>query len=487
MSDRRALAGLGVAAGLTALIYAGAFLAPYPLARYYDTPLLDLGKITGYGRDAAVLFAGAYAALFGLYAVAHELARRASADRRARLILVGAPFLFALILLGVFPIGAIDVYDYTFYGRMLVHYDVSPLTHIPRQFADDAWLPYVGWPNATSPYGPLWQWLSAGIYTLAGESLLANLLGYKIVAAASVLGCGALVHAILRRAWPGDALAGWVFVAWNPLLLVEMAANGHNDALMAALILLAVLAFQRRHLTAMALALTAAMLVKFPALFAVPVFGIAALWRLPDWRGRLRWVLVAGASVLVVMLIAYLPLADGANPFANLLARSDLFTASLAAVAMLLLRQSLPLDQAQMLALTAAMGLFGLVLLWIALWRRGDVDGLAQGLFDAFLALLVLATLWFQPWYTAWILVLAPLAGSRSRKVAATLAISVLAIYIIYDFLLWWDPEWWAGDGGLRLNVVTVACVYVPPLAVLVGGRMREWRARRRMQAVAQA
>lgn len=487
MSKRRTVAGLSAAAGLSALIYAGAFLAPYSLTRYYDTPLLDLGKIAGYGRDAAVLFAGAYAALFGLYAVAHELARRAVSDRRARFIVVGAPFVFALILLGVFPIGAIDVYDYAFYARMLVHYHASPLTHVPSQFGGDAWLPFAGWPNATSPYGPLWQWLSAGIYTLAGESLLGTLIGHKLVAAASVFACGALVYVILRRARPADALAGWVFVAWNPLLLVEMAANGHNDALMAALVLLAVLAFQRRHLTAMALALTAAMLIKFPALFAAPVFGMAALWRLPDWRARVRWMLVAGASVLALLLAAYLPLADGGNPFANLLARSDLFTASLATVAMHVLRRSLALDQAQTVARTSAMGLFGLVLLWIALRRRGDDAGLAQGLFDAFLALLVLATLWFQPWYTTWILALAPLANSSARKVAATLAISVLAIYILYDFLLWWDPGAWAADGGLLLNVVTVVCVYGPPLAVLASGRMREWRARRRVQAMAQA
>ena len=46
------------------------------------------------------------------------------------------------------------------------------------------------------------------------------------------------------------------------------------------------------------------MLIKFPALFAAPVFGMAALWVLPDWRTRWRWMLVAGASVLALLLAA---------------------------------------------------------------------------------------------------------------------------------------------------------------------------------------
>jgi len=464
---------IALAAALTALVYAGAFLAPYPLLRSYDTPLLDLGKLARYGRDELLFFGGAYAALFGLYALAYECARRATDDVRVRRLAFGAPALFALILLWVFPIGAIDVYDYAFYGRMLAHYGVSPLSHKPWEFTSDPWLAFVGWPGATSPYGPLWQWISAAVHSLAGDSLLANLLGYKLVATASMFVCGALVYAVLRRMRPADALAGWVFVVWNPLLLVEMAANAHNDGVMAAAIVLAVALFQRDRLTLAALAVTAAMLIKFPAIFAAPVVGVAALRRLPGWTARLRWIAASTIAVGALVLAAYLPLAEGANPFANVMSRGDLFTTSFATIMMLALQSRLPAEQAQLIARTGMMGLFGLLLLWIALRRRGDDAGLAHGLYGAFLSLLVLATLWFQPWYVAWIIVLAPLARSASKRVTVIFAASVLAIYFIYDFVLWWDPNRWTPDGGLMLNVLTVSLVFVPPLAMLALELMR--------------
>lgn len=476
MNVSRTRVTLGVAAGLAALVYGAAFLAPYPLLRFYATPLLDLGKLTRYGRDELVFMAGAYAALFAFYAVAYECARRAPDDVRVRLLAFGAPVVFVLMLVWVFPIGAIDVYDYTFYGRMLAHYHESPLLHTPLQFSGDAWFPFVGWQGATSPYGPLWQWISASVYTLVGESLLGNLLGYKLIAALSGLLCGALVYAILRRMRPAEALAGWVFVAWNPLLLVETAANAHNDAPMVVAIVLAVFLFQRGRLTWAVVSLTAALLIKFPAIAVMPVFGVAALWRLPDWRARIRWVALSGAAALALVLAAYLPLAERTNPFANVLSRGDLFTASFATVLMLALKASYSAEQAQMLARTAAMGVFGVILLWIALRRRGDDESLARGLFGALLALLVLATLWFQPWYVVWVIALAPLGNSVSRRVTVIFAASVLAIYFMYDFVLWWDPGLWSPDGGLMLNVLTVTLVFVPPLAVLALELVRSGR-----------
>src|SRR5207237_10255593 len=139
-----------------------------PLARFYATPLLDLGKLTGHGQAAAVVFMAANTTLFLLYGLVVALARQAYEQTLLRWLIVAAPLVYVLMLLFVFPIGAIDVYDYAFHARMLGQYQASPLAHLPSEFTADPWFNYIAWKDATSPYGPLWLYLSALVYWLAG-------------------------------------------------------------------------------------------------------------------------------------------------------------------------------------------------------------------------------------------------------------------------------------------------------------------------------
>jgi hypothetical protein len=73
--------------------------------------------------------------------------------------------------------------DYIFRAHMLVHLGRNPLTTPPS--AVIAWkeFKYVSWYYEPDFYGPLWQWLSGVVHSLAGENLLANFLAYKLLAA----------------------------------------------------------------------------------------------------------------------------------------------------------------------------------------------------------------------------------------------------------------------------------------------------------------
>jgi hypothetical protein len=48
-----------------------------------------------------------------------------------------------------------------------------------------------------------------------------------------------LIWAVLRRWRRGDVAAGLVVYGWNPLVIFEFGANGHNDGVMIAFLLLA--------------------------------------------------------------------------------------------------------------------------------------------------------------------------------------------------------------------------------------------------------
>jgi hypothetical protein len=464
------------------VLYGVFFASAYPLLAYYAIPLRDLGKISGYALEPALRFFGAFAALFALYALAYRLASsaHAAASTRVKLIVLAAPLLLALPLLTTFPVGAIDVYDYAFFARMIGHYQANPMIHAPADFPGDAWLGYVAWPHATSPYGPLWQWLSALVYNVTRDNLLATLVAFKLLSTGSLLAAAGLAYRILRAWRPQDALKGFVFIAWNPLLLFESAANAHNDALMVLFVLLALRLQQRQKTTLAIVVIVMGAFIKFPAIFALPLFMMASLHGLVTWRARVLWFTRASVASIAVAGLVYLPLAIGPNPFANIGAHQDLFTTSFAAVGVFLARGLVGAASAQRLALVIALFLFGCVLLWIFTTVNGAFPSLVRAAYLSFLALLLIATIWFQAWYLVWLLALAPLAPPGARSVAGLLSVTALSVYLVYDFALFWAPWFFLRDDGLTMNLMTVSVVFGPPLALLALQRIRSRGALRR-------
>jgi len=458
-----------ICTGASLALYGAFFASAFPLSEYYAIPLRDLGKITEYAQDAALRFFGAFAALFALYVLAYRIAGGplAASASRWRIVALAAPLVLALPLLVTYPVGAIDVYDYSFFSRMMGHYAANPMIHAPADFPDDAWLRYVAWPHATSPYGPLWQWLTALVFSFARDDLLATILAFKVMAAASLLACASLAYLILRDWRPQDALKGFVFVAWNPLLLFESAANAHNDAVMTAFVLFALWQQQRRKRTLAIVALVLAAFVKFPAVIVLPIFALATLRTMATWRERVRWLLVTSLTSLAVAGLIYLPVAAGPNPFSNLSSHQNLFTTSFATLGVLAARAALGLESAQTLVLLSALFVLSGALVWILLSLDGTLPSLAHATYLAMFALLTIATIWFQPWYLVWLLALAPLAPRGSRALAGLLSASVLAVYLVYDFALFWAPWFFGRDDGMTLNLVTVSLVFGPALIVL--------------------
>ena len=90
-------------------------------------------------------------------------------------------------------------------------------------------------------------------------------------------------------------------VVLNPLTLIGLVSPGHNDALMAGLVVgaMAVLLRGRPMLAVVLCALAAA--VKAPALVATAFVAWQWAGQEPSWRGRIRIVAVTGAITLAVL------------------------------------------------------------------------------------------------------------------------------------------------------------------------------------------
>ncbi|MDA1003566.1 MAG: glycosyltransferase family 39 protein [Chloroflexi bacterium] len=250
---------------------------------------LDWIKMLGPGRRfPAVALVAFVCAAFALYGVAVALVWRHS-RRLPRVLLFGFPLVFAVALLLMYPPTAVDLFHYHADARTLWVFGENPL-RVPPSRTD---YPIgISWADQASPYGPAWSLLTVPLAPLMafGDHLLATLVAFKALAAASYLGCGWLIYRIVRRTRPRWALFAFVLFAWNPFVVVRTIGDGHNDLAMMFFALLALERAERRD-WALAFPLIAiSVLIKYTTALIVPplCFTPGVSWKARPARAYAR-------------------------------------------------------------------------------------------------------------------------------------------------------------------------------------------------------
>lgn len=310
---------------------------------------------------------------------------------RLRSISPGGVLLWAAPLLLAPPLMTRDVYAYVGQAALVVD-GVDPYTNGPSALdgplvdgIDDVWR------DTPSPYGPLWLGLASLVVRVTGDSLLPALAGMRLLAVLGLL----LAGWALRRLDGDRAL--WLGVA-NPLVLLHLVGGAHNEALMLGL-MLAGLAVGS--LPAAAVLITAAALVKLPALAAL---GFVVMAR-PTWPDRLRAAVVSGVVTAGTALLLSLDLGWGwLSTLDTGRARLSLFSPT---TGLGVLLPGDALDAVLVVGLVLAVGVVAALL-----WRTPSLGPVrAAGL--ALIAVAVLLPV-VQPWYVLWgVLPLAAVAGPR--------------------------------------------------------------------------
>ena len=362
------------------------------------------------------------AAMLACYLVVLACARVGGIPARAAIAAVVAAHLVFLLAP---PLFSADVFGYVDYARLAVLHGLDPYLHGAGDAARDPVVPFVRWRDIATPYGPLFTLLSV---PLAWLSVPAALWVCKALAAALSLGCAALVWRIAQRR--GEApVPALLFVGLNPLLLAYGVGGGHNDFLLLALALGAILLVLERRdvgagaLGALAIGAKASAALLLPFLILAPPAP-----RRP--RRLLAGALVAGAALAAAALIAF---GGEALGFVGQIRGQQELVAAYSVprrVASALGLDGLPAGLR--LAFAAAFAGSVAALLW-ATWRE-RIDWIAAAGW-ATLALL-LCTAWLVPWYVVWLLPLAAL-GRDPRLRAATLLLCVylLATRVAYQLV----------------------------------------------------
>ncbi len=459
------LAALGVG---TAAVWGLAYTRPWWLWHHYPTPdlrpvLATAGEIALYGATIALLFA--------LYGAAAWLAGR-GAGRWADAVALAMPVAFLALLLPTLPATSSDIHHYVMEGRTFWLHGGNPLVQPPSAYPDDPYLHYVPpWhQDAPSPYGPLWVLLTGLPTFLPADSPATVLLGYKALPGAFFLATVALLWLAMAPAGPGERRRAVVLYAWNPLLLLMTAVDGHNDAVMVFFLVGAVVAACRARWALSLPLLALGALSKYVGAVPGPLLLVQG-WRDREGRRGLLAGLVLGAALAVGIMA---PFWEGLDTFRALqVDPRSWFANSLPEVALLGLAKLMPLDPA--MALARVLGAVAFLVPYALLAWRLRCDGAVTvwGAYQSMFIYLTAGSTVFYPWYVAWVVPLAALlAGDPWRLPALALSFTAAFVPVIERMVL--HLGFLRGDTGMQ-SLVTVAVTLVPPLALWLGLAWRWW------------
>lgn len=221
-----------------------------------------------------------------LYALEHS-----AKNRNARWIILAAALLFRLTLYSLTPSLSTDIQRYRWDGRVQNQgwnpYALAPNDPRLAYLRDSGWAVMPG-PEIPSMYPPFSQ-----LVFRATARFLPGAVAFKLPFVLAEL----LVLAMLAK-WLqsyDDGNYRLAIYAWNPLVIVEFAASGHNDALAIAA-MIAALAIIKKRPGASTVTLTAGSLAK---LFPVALLPLAL--RLSGWPRKFRgWLAFGAAAALAV-------------------------------------------------------------------------------------------------------------------------------------------------------------------------------------------
>ncbi|HTX46352.1 MAG TPA: polyprenol phosphomannose-dependent alpha 1,6 mannosyltransferase MptB [Solirubrobacteraceae bacterium] len=199
-----------------------------------------------------------------------------------------------------------DVYSYIAQGDLL-RLGLNPYKVVPAVLAHHGQRHVLGavapfWQHTTAPYGPLFLALVSPISSLANDHGVLAALVVKVLDAFGLVLLGVFVPRLARAVGSDPRRAAWLAVL-SPLVLLQVVAAGHNDGLMAGLMVAGVvLAVEGRTIPAVALCALAAM-IKLPAAAACPFIAVAAARSEPDVRAQVQLLVRALAAFVAVLVV----------------------------------------------------------------------------------------------------------------------------------------------------------------------------------------
>jgi hypothetical protein len=389
--------------------------------------------------------------LFTLYGLGLLHWKQVQFDSRT-LFTVGS--ILAIAATCILPADSADIFAYIGFGRIAGIYGLNPYLHGYAEI-HDFYTPYA-WFQFPMPYGPA----VLPFFIAAGWLANLNVLSAVYLLKVFWLGIHSLNCLLLKKvlaATGRDIGFGLFLFACNPLLLLDLLVNGHNDGVLVLCALLTLFALLKKQHTLSLLFAALAAMVKLSGLFVLAPVAFY-LWRQGSRRPLIIGILL-GILAIAGLQHTFFPNAVAVR---NLLNPNGIINQN--SIHQLLISASTSLGT-PLATIKANKPLFSLILAsWFipfCLWqliRIRSFEDLVRTIARLLLMLLVGFSAQFYPWYLIWLLPCAALTNSlRLQQVILVFTCSSIFLYAFpYSFF----------DAWLGWRVLRLALTLGPPLAL---------------------
>ncbi|MCL2110521.1 hypothetical protein FWH30_03005 [Microgenomates group bacterium] len=335
--------------------------------------------------------------------------------------------IFAAVTFLSFPALSTDIFSYMASDRVLTAHQANVWQVSPDNFPDDPFVELADWTDTTRVYGLVNQLIYTPLSFLAGDNFLLTLLLYKTVALAGFI---ALTFFLTTASSSSTPLATSArAILFNPLFLLEIVGNSHNDIFMIIFAIFSIHFFLKEKYFLSAL--MAALSIQVKLLFLVWV-GLALIQLLR--RQKIKPLAIFSAAFISFNALCFLIMQTSPLVFLErVLFNSTVLWQSLSQV----LQQYFALNWGRV----GLVILFGLILFCISVvWHKKHSASASSALFFLIYLLFFMSAYW--NWYCLWLVMFLPFIANK--KLFFTWQIWTLTSLFAYP-LLWLSYRFFFG------------------------------------------
>ncbi len=237
--------------------------------------------------------------------------------RSRKIIVLGIIVVFVPLLLSVNAL-SYDVFNYLFNAKMVVIYHANPHLSVALDYAYDDWTRFMHNVHTPAPYGYGWTILSLIPYLIGFGKLLPTIISFKLFSILSIILLAWCYQITIKsfsqsKSQVNKMMA--IFIILNPLLLIEIVTNVHNDLWMmvpsiAAILLIRSLSQQRSvyfgRLLLAGILFILSVSIKFATVLLLPIILLLIMEQLlqKKWSILSFWSFFASLVMFVPLLTA---------------------------------------------------------------------------------------------------------------------------------------------------------------------------------------
>ncbi len=311
--------------------------------------------------------------------------------------------LFSILLVIPPPFGSIDVNNYAMAARTYNFYGLNPYLVSTADILNDPYFEYTF--DNINPYGPLFTILLILADLIAGQNFFFTTVILKLLMVGFLLASTLVLYKILLVINLKKAKIYSIVFAWNPLVLFEVANNGHNDIMILFFTLLAFYLLLRKSYFWIIPLLTISVLIKYVTVLIVPFFMIYIVRHKCSFA---FWRRVLLTCTLVVCLSYYPFLKNDLSMFKGLLRQfsQSEYWFHYGAIPLLAFwgNHTFSLGLSTGLLKTSFQLVFLISYVSLYFQKISTELKVSEIIFKTYLAYFVIACFWMMPWYFLWIL-----------------------------------------------------------------------------------